>query len=232
MRVLLVEDDAGVSQFLAEGLRMEGASVIVAETAEQGLAVARTQPPDVVVADVMLPGESGIEFCVRLRAEGVSTPVLLLTALDAVEDKITGLRAGADDYLTKPFDFDELLARLEALVRRTRGNELPPARVLKVGDIELDRELLEVRRAGTLVELTPKELALLRVLIEAPDRVMSRQHILSQVWGFDTDPLTNVVDVYIRRLRSKLALDAETGAIRSVRGYGYRFVTAEGETRS
>jgi DNA-binding response OmpR family regulator len=146
----------------------------------------------------------------------------MLTALDATEDKVEGLRGGADDYLTKPFDFDELLARIEALIRRGRGFEQKPDSRLAVGDIVLDRETMEVSRGGRVVELTAKEFQLLDLLMSAPGKVMSRTRILNKVWGYDSDPLTNVVDVYIRRIRAKLDLHADDGPIRTVRGYGYK----------
>jgi DNA-binding response OmpR family regulator len=141
----------------------------------------------------------------------VTTPVLMLTALDATEDKVEGLRGGADDYLTKPFDFDELLARIEALIRRGRGYEAKPDPRLVAGDLVLDRETMEVRKAGRVIDLTAKEFQLLEFLMSAPGKVMSRTRILNKVWGYDSDPLTNVVDVYIRRIRAKLECDPEPG---------------------
>jgi DNA-binding response OmpR family regulator len=146
----------------------------------------------------------------------------MLTAMDATEDKVEGLRGGADDYLTKPFDFDELLARIEALIRRGKGYEAKPDPRVVIGDLTLDREAMEVRKAGRVIELTAKEFQLLELLMSAPGKVMSRTRILNKVWGYDSDPLTNVVDVYIRRIRAKLELDPEHGLIRTVRGYGYK----------
>ena len=222
MGLLLVEDDARVADFLTRGLEAEGYAVAHAADGPQGLARATGEPFDVLILDVMLPGFSGRELCQKLRAQGITTPVLMLTALDATEDKVEGLRGGADDYLTKPFDFDELLARIEALIRRGRGYEAKPDPKVAVGDITLDREAMEVRKAGRPVELTGKEFQLLDLLMSAPGKVMSRTRILNKVWGYDSDPLTNVVDVYIRRIRAKLELDPETGPIRTVRGYGYK----------
>ena len=222
MGLLLVEDDARVADFLTRGLEAEGYAVAHAGDGPQGLARATNEPFDVLILDVMLPGFSGRELCQKLRAQGITTPVLMLTALDATEDKVEGLRGGADDYLTKPFDFDELLARIEALIRRGRGYEAKPDPRVAVGDITLDREAMEVRKAGRPVELTGKEFQLLDLLMSAPGKVMSRTRILNKVWGYDSDPLTNVVDVYIRRIRAKLELDPETGPIRTVRGYGYK----------
>ena len=222
MGLLLVEDDSRVADFLTRGLAAEGYAVAHAGDGPQGLARATDETFELLILDVMLPGFSGRELCRKLRAQGVTTPVLMLTAMDATEDKVEGLRGGADDYLTKPFDFDELLARIEALIRRGRGFEAKPDPRLTVGDVVLDREAMEVRRAGQVVELTAKEFQLLELLMGSAGKVMSRTRILNKVWGYDSDPLTNVVDVYIRRLRAKLECDPETGLIRTVRGYGYK----------
>ncbi len=223
MSLLLVEDDERVRRFVVRGLAAEGYAVAIACDGPQGFALARTEPFDVVILDLMLPGYSGKELCQRLRGAGVGSPILMLTALDAVEDKVDGLRSGADDYLTKPFDFEELLARIEALIRRAKGSSAEPARVLQAGDVTLDRESMSVRRQGKLVELTAKEFQLLELLMSSPGKVMSRTRILNKVWNYDSDPLTNVVDVYIRRLRTKLGLDPDRGLIRTLRGYGYKF---------
>jgi DNA-binding response OmpR family regulator len=153
--------------------------------------------------------------------EGDHTPILMLTAMDTLEDKIKGLKIGADDYLAKPFDFDELLARMEALVRRSH-NFAPSSHLLQVGDLVLDRELLEVRRGDDTIKLTAKELAILELLISAPGRVFSRTRILNQVWGYSEDPLTNVVDVYIARLRRKIDTPGRDPLFETVRGHGYR----------
>ena len=222
MGLLLVEDDTRVADFLVRGLEAEGYAVAHAGDGPQGLQRASAEPFDVLILDVMLPGFSGRELCSRLRAQGVNTPVLMLTAMDATEDKVEGLRGGADDYLTKPFDFDELLARIEALIRRGRGFEPRPDPRLTAGDLVLDRETMEVRKGGRVVDLTAKEFQLLEFLLSAPGKVMSRTRILNKVCGYDSDPLTNVVDVYIRRIRAKLECDPETGLIRTVRGYGYK----------
>jgi DNA-binding response OmpR family regulator len=222
MSLLLVEDDERVRRFVVRGLEAEGYAVAIACDAPQGLALAKSEPFDVMILDLMLPGYSGRDLCHRLRATGVGSPILMLTALDAVEDKVDGLRSGADDYLTKPFDFEELLARIEALIRRAKGNPAEPARVLQAGDVTIDRESMTVRRQGKLVDLTAKEFQLLDLLMSSPGKVMSRTRILNKVWNYDSDPLTNVVDVYIRRLRTKLNLDPDHGLIRTLRGYGYK----------
>ena len=225
--LLLVEDDARVADFLTRGLEAEGHAVAHAADGPSGLERAGAGDAyEALIVDVMLPGFSGRELTQRLRAQGVTTPILMLTAMDATEDKVEGLRGGADDYLTKPFDFDELLARIEALIRRGRGWEQKPDPRLTVGDLVLDRESMEVRLGGRPVELTAKEFQLLELLMSAPGKVMSRTRILNKVWGYDSDPLTNVVDVYIRRIRAKLEVDSETGPIRTVRGYGYKLEPA------
>ncbi|MGH8260187.1 MAG: response regulator transcription factor [Steroidobacteraceae bacterium] len=222
MALLLVEDDERVSRFIVRGLESEGYSVAVACDGPQGFTLARAEPYEVVILDVMLPGYSGKDLCQRLRTAGIGSPILMLTALDAIEDKVDGLRSGADDYLTKPFDFDELLARIEALMRRSKGSVAESARMLQAGEVVLDRDSMAVRRQGRFVDLTLKEFQLLELLMSSPGKVMSRTRILNKVWNCDSDPLTNVVDVYIRRLRTKLGWDPDHGLIRTVRGYGYK----------
>jgi len=221
VNLLVVEDDLRVADFLARGLRAEGYLVTVARSGPEGLELGRSQPFDLILLDLMLPGLSGLEVCQELRARRVLTPILMLTALDTTEDKIKGLRLGADDYLTKPFDVDELLARMEALIRRNRGFE-PDSRQLVVGDMVFDRETLTVRRGDRVIELTAKELALLELLMNSPGKVFSRERILNRVWGYAEDPLTNVVDVYIRRLRSKIDEGSDTTLIKTLRGIGYK----------
>jgi DNA-binding response OmpR family regulator len=216
VNVLLVEDEPRVADFIDRGLR-----VTVAATGGEGVELAKTGEFDVIVLDLMLPDMHGYDVCQRIRLEGDHTPILMLTAMDATEDKIKGLKAGADDYLTKPFDFDELLARIEALVRRSH-NFAPSSNVLKVADLVLDRELLEVRRGEDTIKLTAKELAILELLMSAPGRVFSRTRILNQVWGYSEDPLTNVVDVYIARLRRKIDPPGREPLLETVRGHGYR----------
>jgi DNA-binding response OmpR family regulator len=221
MNLLVVEDDPRVADFLARGLRAEGYLITVARTGPEGLELGRSQPFDLIVLDLMLPGLSGLEVCQELRARRVLTPILMLTALDTTEDKIKGLRLGADDYLIKPFDVDELLARIEALIRRNRGFTAD-SKQLVVGDLVFDRETLTVRRGNRPVDLTAKELALLELLMSAPGKVFSRERILNRVWGYAEDPLTNVVDVYIRRLRSKIEQGTATPLIKTLRGIGYK----------
>jgi len=222
MNLLLVEDDERVRRFVVKGLETEGFRVSVAEDGPTGLEKALNGEHDVIVLDVMLPGMNGHEVCRQIRTARRNTPVLMLTALCSTEDKVEGLRGGADDYLTKPFDFDELIARLEALARRA-GNAMQAApECITVGDVVIERDARRVRRGSTEIELTSKEYQLLDLLAGSPGKVLSRARILNKVWGYDTDPLTNVVDVYVRRLRAKLGWDLECGYIRTVRNYGYR----------
>ena len=216
MRILIVEDSARIARFLEKGLREEGYTVDVASDGDTAYHQVRESGYDAAVVDVMLPGRSGIELVRDLRRTGITLPVLLLTARDRVEDKVAGLDAGADDYLTKPFDFSELSARVRALLRR--GSSGAPA-VLRVHDVELDPATREVRRDGTPVSLTPKELALLEYLMRNAGRPLSRTMIMENVWGIRFDPGTNVVDVFINSLRNKI--DPERKLIGTVRGFGY-----------
>jgi DNA-binding response OmpR family regulator len=221
MNLLVVEDDSRVADFLERGLRAAGYGVSLARSGPQGLAMARAAGPALVVLDLMLPGLNGIELCQTLRAEGNHTPLLMLTAMSALDDKVTGLRLGADDYLTKPFAFDELLARIEALLRRGRQQQAV-ATSLRVADLVLDRERMVVTRGGEALALTAKEMAFLELLMSAPGRVFSRERILSNVWGVSEDPLTNVVDVYVKRLRNKIDEGRAVALLQTVRGFGYR----------
>ena len=216
MRILIVEDSAGIVGFLRKGLREEGYTVEVAMDGDTGFQRAMGERFDAAVVDVMLPGRSGFQLVRDLRDAGVALPVLLLTARDRTEDKVEGLDSGADDYLTKPFEFSELAARLRALLRRS-GSGAPAT--LRVGDLELDPAAHEVRRAGERVELTPKEFALLEFLVRNAERPLSRAVIMEHVWGIRFDPGTNVVDVFINSLRNKL--DPERRTIQTVRGVGY-----------
>ena len=230
MNILIVEDDARIAGFLERGLRAEGHRVQLARTGPEGMALAQDAhrdalaggPTTLVLLDVMLPGMTGLEVCQTLRAERVHLPILMLSALGGLEDRVAGLRLGADDYLTKPFDFEELLARIEALARRGREQAQAPAPALQVGDLSLDRDTMRASRAGTPLTLTARELALLELLMSAPGRLFSRERILANVWGSSEDPLTNVVDVYIRRLRSKIDEGHAQPLIHTVRGLGYR----------
>ena len=216
MRILIVEDNPRILAFLAKGLREEGYIVETAADGDSAFEKARTQGFDAAVVDVMIPGRSGFDLVRDLRAGGVALPVLMLTARDRTEDKVEGLDSGADDYLTKPFDFSELTARLRALLRRRVAGA--PA-TLRVGDLEMDPATREVRRGSQSVELTPREFALLEYLLRNADRPLSRATLMEHVWGIRFDPGTNIVDVCVNALRNKLGRDPEL--IHTVRGVGY-----------
>ena len=218
--ILVVDDDTRLRELLHKYLIDQGFRVTTGQDAADARAKLNSIEFDLLIVDIMMPGESGLAFTQSLRqVSGV--PILLLTAMSESEDRIRGLECGADDYLTKPFDFDELLARLEALARRAH-NFAPSSNILQVADLVLDRDLLEVRRGEEVIKLTAKELAILELLMSAPGRVLSRTRILNQVWGYSEDPLTNVVDVYIARLRRKIDTEGCDPLINTVRGHGYR----------
>jgi two-component system, OmpR family, response regulator len=222
MQVLLVEDDPRILDFVQRGLKAEGYAVEVASTGMQALALTFEAQFQAIVLDLGLPDMNGREVCEQLRKNGIDTPILMLTAKDTVQDKVTGLRAGADDYMTKPFAFEELLARVEALIRRRGGEIKPETRELQIADLILNGETHEVRRGDKLIELTPKEFVLLECFMRMPGKVLSRTRILEQVWGYSADPLTNVVDVYIRQLRRKIDDDFDLKLLKTVRGFGYK----------
>jgi DNA-binding response OmpR family regulator len=226
MRILVVEDNPRIAAFLQKGLREEGYVVEVAADGDSAFEKATTQGFDAAVVDVMIPGRTGVELVRDLREREVHLPVLLLTAKDRTEDKVAGLDAGADDYLTKPFEFSELTARLRALLRRLGSPGA--AATLKAGDVEMDPATREVRRGGAAVELTPREYALLEYLLRNSGRPLSRAAIMEHVWGIRFDPGTNIVDVCINSLRTKLD-DRERGLIQTVRGVGYAVKTPAGE---
>lgn len=225
MRVLLVEDQKNVARFVAKGLREQAYAVDVAADGEAGLFQAEVEDYDVIVLDVMLPEVDGFEVCRRLRERGVGTPILMLTARDDKRSRLEGLDTGADDYLTKPFDFDELLARLRALLRR--GREYRPAR-LAVADLELDTNRHEAVRAGRRVALTTKEYALLEYLMRNPGRIVGREEISRHVWDETFDPFSNVIEVYIGRLRKKIDDGAAVKLLHTRRGAGYVVEPREG----
>jgi two-component system, OmpR family, response regulator len=219
VRTLVVEDDAKLGPLLRRGLSERGGVADLAVTGEDALWMARAQPYDVIVLDVMLPGLDGFETCARLRSDGVWSPVLLLTARDAVEDRVYGLDSGADDYLTKPFSLAELRARLRALVRR--GAPVRPA-MLKVGDLKLDPATQRVWRGDVEVDLSAKELALLELFMRRPGEVISRYELLGQGWDINYENRSNVVTVHVRRLREKVDRPFGRCSIETVRGAGYR----------
>jgi two-component system OmpR family response regulator len=219
MRLLVVEDDPGMVQVLVRGLRREGYAVDLAETGEDALWSVLENDYDAVVLDAMLPPPDGFEVCRRMRAAGRWAPVLLLTARDAVSDRVRGLDAGADDYLTKPFALAELFARIRALIRR---EPLQRPVLLRVDDLELDPVGHRVRRGAVDIPLSPKEFALLQELMRRPGEVLSRTYLIDHVWDFAYSGTSNVVDVYVRYLRDKVDRPFRRSTIRTVRGVGYR----------
>jgi DNA-binding response OmpR family regulator len=225
MRLLVVEDEHKLAGVLKRGLEEHGYAVDVAYDGEDGLALATVTPYDLIVLDVMLPKLDGFAVCRELRAQHSPTPVLMLTARDAVDDRVSGLDTGADDYLTKPFAFRELLARIRALLRRESRSKDP---VLRVADLEVDTVSHEVRRAGKLVDLSSKEYAILEYFVRNPNRVLTRTQIAEHVWDYDFVSMSNVIDVYIGYLRRKLGDDAEPRLLRTIRGTGYQLRTPAG----
>ena len=219
MRVLIVEDELRMASLIRRGLVTEGLAADIAASGEDALWMAQAGSYDALVLDVMLPGWSGFETCRRLRSAGVWAPVLMLTARDAVEDRVEGLDSGADDYLVKPFAFAELLARLRALARR--GDTERPA-VLEVGDLRLDPATREVLRGAVEISLSAKEFALLETFMRRPGEVLSRLQLLDHAWDFAYDNRSNVIDVYVRRLRRKIDEPFARHSIETVRGAGYR----------
>ncbi|MCU0248327.1 MAG: response regulator transcription factor [Bryobacter sp.] len=221
MRLLLVEDEPEAAQVLAKGLREHTYAVDIASTGPEALEKCWSTPYDLVLLDVMLPGLSGLEVCRRLRAAAFTAPVLMLTALDQVENRIAGLDCGADDYLPKPFDFGELLARVRALLRR--GPALR-AHVLRIDDLEIDTRARRVSRAGRPVELTAKEYALLEFLAHRQGEVVGRAEISEHVWDESYDPFSNLIEVYVQRLRRKLEPPGARRLLHTRRGEGYQLV--------
>jgi two-component system OmpR family response regulator len=219
VRVLIVEDDATIAEFVGRGLREAGYTVDIAGDGLTGFEMAAAEQYDVAIVDVMLPGLDGLTLIERLRARGVRTPVLILTARRSVDERVAGLHRGGDDYLTKPFAFAELLARVHALIRRTQGGQ-EPAR-LAVADLTLDRLARRVERAGRAIELRPREFAVLELLMRPAGTVVSKTMILAQVWGYSFDPGSNVVDVVVFRLREKIDKGFDRPLLHTVRGAGY-----------
>jgi two-component system OmpR family response regulator len=219
VRVLVVEDHPRMAALLARGLEEEGYAVDVVGSGEDGLWMAAETEYDAIVLDLILPGIDGFETCRRIRERGRWAPILLLTARDAVDDRVRGLDAGADDYLTKPFSFAEVLARIRALVRR--GATERPA-VLVIGDLTLDPAAHTVRRGGNRIDLTPKEFTLLEYFMRHPGEVLSRSRIVEHVWDFAFEGDSNVVDVYVRYLREKVDRPFGSRSLETVRGVGYR----------
>jgi two-component system OmpR family response regulator len=219
VRVLVVEDDPKMAALIGRGLREDGVAADVAGTGEDALWMAGATEYDALVLDVLLPGIDGFETCRRLREDGVWAPVLLLTARDAIEDRIAGLDGGADDYLTKPFSFGELMARLRALARR---GQAPRPAIVQVGDLRLDPATQRVWRGDTEIRLSQRELALLEAFMRRPGEVQSRLALLERAWEYEYENRSNVIDVYVRYLREKIDRPFGKASIETVRGLGYR----------
>ncbi len=218
MRILLVEDEKKIASFIRRGLREENYIVDVANDGEKGFFLASVNTYDLIILDLMLPKKDGLSICADLRKKKIATPILILTAKDAVRDKVTGLDYGADDYLTKPFAFDEFLARMRALLRRKGTSSMA---LLRVADLEMDQLKHKVKRSNKEIELTAKEYALLEYMMLNANNIITRTMIAEHVWNEDYDSFTNVFDVFIHRLRSKIDKDFDSPLIHSVRGAGY-----------
>jgi DNA-binding response OmpR family regulator len=219
VRVLVVEDDLRVANLVERTLAEAGYQAYVTVDGAVGLDFARSNDYDLILLDVLLPRIDGLEICRQLRAQKIRTPILMLTARDAVADRVRGLDAGADDYLTKPFALEELLARIRALARRGRGE--PDEETLRIGDLTLNASTYEVQRGGRAIDLTAKEFALLQFLMKHPGRVLTKDQILNHVWGYDADVVSNVVEIYIHYLRDRVDRGFPRPLIRTVRGVGY-----------
>jgi two-component system, OmpR family, response regulator len=219
MRVLVVEDDAKIASFIVKGLKSAGYAVDHAVNGEEGLQLALTEPYDAAVIDVMLPRKNGLAVIEQIRSERVNTPVLILSAKGSVDDRVKGLETGADDYLSKPFAFSELLARIQALIRRASGSADPTR--LNVGDLSLNLLTREVTRGGNRIDLQPKEFSLLEYLMRNAGRIVSKTMILEHVWDYHFDPQTNVVEARISRLREKVDKGTNPKMIHTIRGVGY-----------
>ena len=221
MRILIVEDETRISDFLQGGLRAEGHFCIIAKDGETGLSLGLEGNFDLILLDLMLPGMQGQEVCQQLRMKRINTPLIILSAMDSLGDVIAGLRMGADDYMTKPFSFEELLVRIETILRRS-SDITDQELTLKVGPLVFDRQSLRFSVNGIDIKMTPKELAIIELLMTNPGTLFSRERILNNVWGMDMDPLTNVVDAFIGQLRKKIDRDSGSSIIETVHGLGYR----------
>lgn len=224
MKILVIEDEKKIASFIRKGLEAQGFVVDVAHRGDDGYALAVSHPYDAVVLDIMLPGRDGLSILRSLRERKMTVPVILLTARGELNERLEGLNLGADDYLTKPFFVEELIARLQAVARRTAGK---PQSLLEADDLTVNLLTREVTRGGRRIELTAREFALLEQLMRAPGRVFTRVQICEQVWSYDFDPGTNIVDVYVQRLRKKVDGDAPVKLIETIRGVGYRLKAPE-----
>lgn len=218
MRILVVEDDPKTARFLKQGLEEEGYAVDIAMDGEEGSFLGHLNPYDLILLDIQLPKRNGLQLSTELRREGIVAPILMLTGRDSTPDVVRGLNAGADDYLTKPFDFDELLARVKALTRRQAG---PVSGTLRFGDLELDRLKRQVRRGTRLIDLSPREFRLLEYFMLHPEHVVTRVQLLEKVWDMSFDPETNMIEAHISNLRRKLEGHGGLRLLQTVRGAGY-----------
>jgi len=225
MKILLVEDDKKIASFAKKGLSEQGFIVDSCDDGDDGYHLATTQPYDCIILDIMLPGRDGLSILRNLREEKNTVPVILVTARSALNERLEGLNLGADDYLCKPFFIEELVARVHAVVRRTAGET---SNLMQCGDLVINLISREVTVGEDKIDLTVREFSLLELLIRSPDRVYTRTQILEHVWGYDFDPQTNIVDVYIRRLRNKIDAGSDVRTIETVRGVGYRLKNPEG----
>lgn len=221
MRILVVEDEHKIANSIKKGLEQESYAVDIAYTGMDGFDLASSEDYDLIVLDILLPGMDGIEVCKKLRGQNIHTPILMLTAKGQLEDKVEGLNAGADDYMTKPFAFEELLARIRALVRRPRASS---GTILSIEDLTLDPVSFEVKREGKQIRLSGKEFALLEYLLRHPNQILNKSQIIGHVWNYDADVLPNTVEVYIGYLRNKIDKPFSQGPtlIHTIRGFGYR----------
>jgi DNA-binding response OmpR family regulator len=224
MKILIVEDEKKIAAFIRKGLEAQGFVTDVSHHGDEGYTLATTRPYDALVLDIMLPGRDGLSILRHLRERKMSVPVILLTARASLSERVEGLNLGADDYLTKPFYIEELIARLQTVVRRASGTAQS---ILAADDLTVNLLTREVKRGERKIELTAREFALLEQLLRSPGRVFTRVQICEQVWGYDFDPGTNLVDVYVQRLRKKIDADHSVKLIETIRGVGYRLKTKE-----
>lgn len=224
MRILLVEDEKKIATFAQQGLKEQGFQVEWVDNGDEAYAVARTEPFDVIILDIMVPGRDGLSILRNLREQKINTPVILLTARSSLNERLEGLNLGADDYLTKPFYVEELVARIRAVSRRSDGHGVS---LLRIEDLILNQVSREVHRKDRKIELSPREFALLEYLMRSPGRVYTRTQIFEHVWNYDFDPSTNLVEVNIQRLRKKISDEGESNLIETIRGVGYRMGQSE-----